>query len=531
LTFDELFQQSLVPHERFLEEIFTITQNPNLVVKINHRYMNWTSAAPIILYAVAYQRFPSNETINSLMTKSSEQQPQKQQPQQPQQQQTKSSSRLGWFSSWGSKSTATTTAAAAAPSSSKSSTKIDNLTNKTTQAAGAQAATDVKSSQQRQRVGSADFLNEPAGEFESENYYQRPFTSTNTTSTHHHHHHHHHHHSKQAKEEIRRTTRLSSDMIKKLNLQPGPNEIQFSVTTALQGTTRISSHIFLWSHDDKIIISDIDGTITISDVGGQVLPLFGKDWSQPGVAECFSAIEKNGYKFIYLSARAIGQSEITRNLLDNICSKNDKFLPFGPLLITPTSLFTAFYKEVIEKVPEEFKINCLKDIKSLFPSEHQPFHAGYGNRITDVKSYSAVGIPKSRIFTINPQGEVKSEMSRTFLSSYLYQLDYVDQLFPPVISGLNKLPSTTSSSAITLLTLSTQSSLPSSTITTNNDFDTFNYWRSDNILAEDKQLLEEIDRELKEAASLQAAASLAASKKIATSKETLAKTTGKTTNK
>jgi hypothetical protein len=55
--------------------------------------------------------------------------------------------------------------------------------------------------------------------------------------------------------------------ILKLNLQPGSNEIVFSVTTALQGTTKITSNIFLWNYDDKVIVSDIDGTITKSDVG------------------------------------------------------------------------------------------------------------------------------------------------------------------------------------------------------------------------------------------------------------------------
>lgn len=98
----------------------------------------------------------------------------------------------------------------------------------------------------------------------------------------------------------------------------GSNEIEYSITTALQGTTRITSYIFLWNYDDKIIVSDIDGTITRSDVWGQVLPIFGRDWSQEGVADLFTAIERNKYKFMYLSARAIGQSKITRDLLNNI---------------------------------------------------------------------------------------------------------------------------------------------------------------------------------------------------------------------
>lgn len=47
-----------------------------------------------------------------------------------------------------------------------------------------------------------------------------------------------------------------------LQLQDGPNEVVFSVTTQYQGTCRCQGTIYLWNWDDKIIISDIDGTIT-----------------------------------------------------------------------------------------------------------------------------------------------------------------------------------------------------------------------------------------------------------------------------
>jgi phosphatidate phosphatase LPIN len=85
------------------------------------------------------------------------------------------------------------------------------------------------------------------------------------------------------------------------------NEVQFSVTTAYQGTTRCSCHLYLWKWSDKIVISDIDGTITKSDVLGHVLPVIGRDWAQSGVAELFTKIKNNGYHIAYLSARAIGQ--------------------------------------------------------------------------------------------------------------------------------------------------------------------------------------------------------------------------------
>ena len=242
------------------------------------------------------------------------------------------------------------------------------------------------------------------------------------------------------------------------------------MTTALQGTTRIISYVFLWSYDDKIIVSDIDGTITKSDVWGQVLPIFGRDWSQAGVADLFTAIQRNEYKFVYLSARAIGQSKLTRDLLRNI--NQDGFtLPEGPLLVTPTSLFTAFQKEVIERKPEEFKISCLKDIQSLFPANNNPYYAGYGNKSTDVTAYKAVGIPISRIFTINPQGEVKHEVSRTFQSSYSKLCDYVDLIFPPYKASTSVIKA---------------------------DYDSFTYWRDDPGCSSEA-LMQEIDAIVKDA--------------------------------
>lgn len=48
----------------------------------------------------------------------------------------------------------------------------------------------------------------------------------------------------------------------KLKLRDGPNDVVFSITTQYQGTCRCEGTIYLWNWNDKIIISDIDGTIT-----------------------------------------------------------------------------------------------------------------------------------------------------------------------------------------------------------------------------------------------------------------------------
>ncbi len=47
-----------------------------------------------------------------------------------------------------------------------------------------------------------------------------------------------------------------------LKLKEGPNDVMFSITTQYQGTCRCEGTIYLWNWDDKVIISDIDGTIT-----------------------------------------------------------------------------------------------------------------------------------------------------------------------------------------------------------------------------------------------------------------------------
>jgi len=49
-----------------------------------------------------------------------------------------------------------------------------------------------------------------------------------------------------------------------LNLKPGANKITFTVHSSLQGSRSVTAKLFLWKENAKIVISDIDGTITKS---------------------------------------------------------------------------------------------------------------------------------------------------------------------------------------------------------------------------------------------------------------------------
>lgn len=74
-------------------------------------------------------------------------------------------------------------------------------------------------------------------------------------------------------------------------------------------------------------------------------------------------------------------------------------------------------REVIEKKPEVFKVACLSDIQQLFLPQRQPFYAAFGNRPNDVFAYRQVGLPESRIFTVNPRGELIQELIKNHKST------------------------------------------------------------------------------------------------------------------
>ncbi|CAG2191472.1 LPIN [Mytilus edulis] len=423
----EKFMQKIVTFEDLCDN-FGMINNPDLVIRIEEKYYNWLTAAPMILAHLVFERDLPQSSLKKLTDEYM-----------PKKKEKRTSGVSSWFS-WG-----------------RSSKVIDQSQPQDKQA--------VQTSMSDSEIGTGKTTDEnstlsppyqPACKCiclaDDDHTSSEADTDSDRNEA----------HKRVTSEVYKKTIRLDSDSIKKLNLQPGCNEIVYSVTTQFQGTKKCTSHIYLWRYDDKIIVSDIDGTITKSDVLGQILPIIGKDWSQSGVAQLYTSINTNGYKFLYLSARAIGQSKVTKDLLKSI-KQEVHVLPEGPLLLSPTSLVSAFHREVIEKKPEEFKIACLKDIGSLFPPFTQAFYAGFGNKVNNLYNQSTRRtetritlyipdivsifhcteslqsihkensnknhtlhssrrkyIPPYRIFTINPQGELKQESHFTFQSSEVY---------------------------------------------------------------------------------------------------------------
>uniref|UniRef100_A0AAX7VQQ8 phosphatidate phosphatase n=1 Tax=Astatotilapia calliptera TaxID=8154 RepID=A0AAX7VQQ8_ASTCA len=375
----------------------SIIDDPNLVVKIGSKYYNWNTAAPVMLAMQVYQKPLPQASVENIMKD-------------------KMPKKGGrWWFSWRSRNNDYKSVSA----------QIDMQMMNLLKDESSSSDEDHKSSSQI------------SGVFQSE-----PLESSGGIC-------------------YKKTLRLTSEQLASLQLREGPNEVVFSVTTQYQGTCRCHGTIYLWSWDDKIVISDIDGTITRSDTLGHILPTLGKDWTHQGIARLYHRVSLNGYKFMYCSARAIGMADMTRGYLHWV-NERGTMLPMGPVLLSPSSLFSALHREVIEKKPEKFKIECLTDIKHLFYPNTEPFYAAFGNRATDVYSYKEVGVPLNRIFTVNPKGELVQEHAKTNISSYGRLCDMVDHVFPVFMQG-------------------EEADFPHS-----DDFDQCNYWNK--VLPEDGSL-------------------------------------------
>ncbi|KAL1922001.1 uncharacterized protein VTP21DRAFT_10643 [Calcarisporiella thermophila] len=240
-----------------------------------------------------------------------------------------------------------------------------------------------------------------------------------------------------SKKNYMKTLRLTSDQLKKLNLKKGVSTLSFTVSSSYYGKSTCVSKLFFWSSDTQIVISDIDGTITKSDALGHLFTMVGKDWTHVGVAKLFSQISNNGYSMLYLTSRSLGQADYTRDYLVKV-NQNKYSLPDGPVIMSPDRLLSALHREVVMRKPEVFKMACLKDIKRLFGNKN-PFYAGFGNRITDALSYRSVGIPASRIFTINPYGVVELDLlaKAGYNTTYTSINELVDMIFPPIKPDLS----------------------------------------------------------------------------------------------
>ncbi|CAD8193606.1 unnamed protein product [Paramecium octaurelia] len=224
-----------------------------------------------------------------------------------------------------------------------------------------------------------------------------------------------------------------SSILKQLGLKKGDNKITYRLCIPKKNDiVELHGTIYLYDQKTKLVISDIDGTITKSDILGQLMPKLGTDWNHDGVANLYQNIQSMGYKIMYLTARAIGQADQTKDFIYNLQQHKTK-LPKGPVILSPDSLFPAFKREVIDRTPELFKITALKEIRNLFIGE-SPFYCGFGNRLTDSTAYQAVNVEISRIFIIDSESNIH-KYNTDEITTYVEMNKNIHLYFPPVDEG------------------------------------------------------------------------------------------------
>lgn len=196
----------------------------------------------------------------------------------------------------------------------------------------------------------------------------------------------------------------TQEYLKSMNLSKGENTIKFSTSTTHQVA---HAKIFLWDTNVKIVVTDVDGTITRSDMRGHLYSRFGYKWHHNSVSDCFSKVYGLGYKIIYLTARSMTMEAVTRKYISELG------LPAGPILLSPKTLVGAFTSEVITRDAKFGKIEHLTNIVKLFPNCENPIVAGFGNNENDEWAYSYSGVPRSHIFIVNKKSEIQVSSGRT----------------------------------------------------------------------------------------------------------------------
>jgi len=185
-------------------------------------------------------------------------------------------------------------------------------------------------------------------------------------------------------------------------LTPGRNLLRYTLhspsNTIIASTT---CHIYLWSSSDSIIISDVDGTITKSDIRGVYDTIIQDNFTycHTGICEFFHSLvsercngdntddrtrevegqdndddDEGQVRFFYLTARPIRLISQTRKLLQSLkqpCSSLSSKgsssrmygLPPGPILCNTGALSSVLYSELWAKNTHQFKADvCIRQV-------------------------------------------------------------------------------------------------------------------------------------------------------------------------
>jgi len=224
-----------------------------------------------------------------------------------------------------------------------------------------------------------------------------------------------------------RTDTPTSQQLNLLNLKQGMNLLEYEVVTGGGSIVNTEATVFLLNSTQKIVVTDIDGTITKSNFRGFILPALGiSDWKHDGIVELYSKIEDEGYMFLYLTSRAVGQSDSTKQYINSLREGGYR-MPAGPLMMQLNSVVDTLKTEVIDQDPEVQKIAKLSRLQALFPTS--PLYAGYGNQDSDIRAYTALNIDFNRIFVMDKASNIRNLGTGT-MQNFTQHIESISDIYP-----------------------------------------------------------------------------------------------------
>lgn len=208
-------------------------------------------------------------------------------------------------------------------------------------------------------------------------------------------------------------------------------------------------HIYFWSASDRILVCDIDGTITKSNVGGiwDSIVVQQYRYCHDNVCRFLNSVlereqdaayrHRPAIRILYLSSRPLGLAFATRKFLQNLRqpqSNNPKIsgsvigLPRGPLVGYTGNILGVLHMELITHSVHEFKSKALRSVVHQWKQvsggkDVNPFLAGLGNTFMDAQAYHEAGMDLNQIYIINKKSEIRC-LDRVGAENPLKKVDY-----------------------------------------------------------------------------------------------------------
>ena len=216
--------------------------------------------------------------------------------------------------------------------------------------------------------------------------------------------------------------------------------------------------IWLWKECDKVVISDIDGTITKSNARGVLGTILTNQYaaaSHSGICHLLSEIatpeespsssSSSTKRVVYLTSRPIHLANKTRKFLSGLTQQQQRQqqqqdddddapgngLPEGPLLGFGGNLARVLAMEVLSKSTQAFKAGelekhiagpfrrCARNNQDTTQQEEERrndddsnsskdsiFVAAFGNNLNDVQAYHKIGVDLDKIFMIDKNSRI-----------------------------------------------------------------------------------------------------------------------------